>query len=156
MNIELIPVCEENYRAVMALKVKDDQRRFVAPNILSLVQAAYEPQMYPLAVCANGAPVGLILYDFDRDLNGWSMSRFMIDAASQHAGIGGAALKIFLKWFDEKYPDVETLYTSAEVENAVALALYEKNGFVRGAAFEYDVDDMHFTEYRLVRTRAIR
>ena len=142
----------ESYQACMALRVGEAQRRFVAPNIVSLVQAAYEPDMFPMTINLDGEIVGFLLYDFDPDLNGWSMSRFMIDEKHQKRGIGGEALERFLAWFHENHPEADKIYTSAEVDNPVALKLYEKHGFKRGEAFEYDVDDMHLKEYRLCLT----
>lgn len=117
--IKLEAVTQENYQAVLDLTVAENQKDVVAPNWKSLIQAAYEPEVYVLAIVKSDQPVGLILYDFDVEMVGWTMSRLMIDQHFQNQGLGKQAISEFLKFFDEKYPD-ETLYTSAEVDNFVA------------------------------------
>ena len=77
MNIEFREIDRSNYNECIELKVSDEQKRFVASNMYSLVQAAYEPNLYPLGIYKDNDIVGFILYDFDDELNGWSMSRFI-------------------------------------------------------------------------------
>jgi diamine N-acetyltransferase len=115
MNIEFRVIDRTNYNQCIELKTSEEQKRFVASNIFSLVQSAYEPNLYPLGVYKNNKMVGFILYDFDDEINGWSMSRFMIDEKFQNQGIGKVTLKKFIEFFIGKYGHVQ-LYTSAEVE----------------------------------------
>src|SRR5262245_38753883 len=42
MAVTLRPVTRENWRAVARLEVAEGQRQFVAPNVYSLAEAAYE------------------------------------------------------------------------------------------------------------------
>ncbi|MBL8967917.1 MAG: GNAT family N-acetyltransferase [Spirochaetaceae bacterium] len=77
--------------------------------------------MHPLGICLDGEMTGFILYDFDKDLDGWSMSRFLIDRRHQGKGLGRLALKTFLEYSREKRGDVE-LHTSAETSNAPPIA----------------------------------
>ena len=84
MNIELRRIDRNNYNECIELKISEDQKRFVASNMYSLLQAAYEPNLYPLGIYKDNKMVGFILYDFDDELNGWSMSRFMIDKKYQN------------------------------------------------------------------------
>lgn len=149
MNIEFRAIDRSNYNQCINLKISEEQKRFVAPNILSLVQSAYEPNLYPLGVYKNDEIVGFILYDFDDELNGWSMSRFMIDEKFQNQGIGKVALNKFIEFFIEKYGHIQ-LYTSAEVDNAVAIKLYESVGFEKKEAFEYEVDGVNYKEFRMI------
>lgn len=150
MEITFRPIDRSSYNACIDLKVNEDQKRFVAPNIYSLVQAAYEPNLYPLAIYDESQMIGFILYDFDEELNGWSMSRFMIGSSFQNCGYGKQALKQFLSYFKEKYPDVTKLYTSAEVDNEVAISLYKKAGFQEGEVFEYEAGGERYREIRMV------
>ena len=149
MDISLRPIDRNNYNECISLHTGEGQERFVAPNICSLVQAAYEPDLYPLAIYRDETMVGFLLYDFDWELGGWSMSRLMVDARYQKQGIGSLALERFLKLFFRKHGKVP-LYTSAEVDNSAALALYEKAGFVRGETFTYEVDGSVYTEVRML------
>lgn len=152
MTIEMREINRSNYEECIALKVRKDQENFVASNIRSLVEAAYEPELHPLAVYHDHQMIGFVLYDFDEDIKGWSMSRFMIGEQFQHLGYGKAALKAFLAYFKETYPDVDTLYTSAEVENGIAIHLYEAYGFQRQDVFSYTYGGMTYTEIRMKLT----
>lgn len=149
MNIEFRKIDKTNYCDCIKLKVSEKQERFVASNMFSLVQTACESNLYPLGIYYNDKMVGFLLYDFDDELNGWSMSRFMIDKNYQKQGIGKVALKKFLEFFVQKYGHIQ-LYTSAEVDNIVAILLYEKMGFNQGEVFEYEVFGVHYQEVRMI------
>ncbi len=146
--IEFKPIDRTNYNECINLKVAEAQKNFVAPNLFSLVQAAYEPDFYPLGIYEEGKMVGFILYDFDYELNGWSMSRFMVGEEYQSKGIGKAALKAFIDFFIHKHGRL-SLYTSAEVDNSVAIALYEKGGFEKQEVFEYESGGRTYREIRM-------
>lgn len=150
MKITLRPIDRSNYNQCIRLKVRDDQKDFVAPNEYSLVQAAYEPDLYPLGIYDGNEMVGFILYDFDEEINGWSMSRFMIDESLQGRGYGKAAIKEFIRFFKEKYPNERKIYTSAEVDNHIAIYLYESIGFVKGEVFSYEFYGKAYHEVRMV------
>ncbi len=149
MSIEFRVIDKSNYNQCIKLKTSEEQKRFVATNIFSLVQSAYESNLYPLGVYKNDKMVGFILYDFDDEINGWSMSRFMIDEKFQNQGIGKAALNKFIKFFIEKYDHIQ-LYTSAAVDNIIAINLYEGMGFEKKEVFEYEVDGVTYKEFRMV------
>ena len=149
MNIEFKIIDKTNYMECIGLSVKPSQKKFVASNTFSLVQAAYEPDLYPLGIYCDNQMVGFILYDLDEEIGGWSMSRFMIDEKYQNQGIGKVALQKFIEFFINKYGH-ERLYTSAEVDNPVAIALYKKAGFEKGEVFEYEVGGIWYKEVRMV------
>ena len=149
MDINLRKIDRSNYQECIDLKVAQSQVRYVAPNMFSLVQAAYEPDMCPLGVYNKGKMIGFILYDFDRDLNGWSMSRFMIDEKYQNSGFGKRALEVFLDYFKENHKSDE-IYTSAETDNNVAISLYENFGFKNIGKFEYESGGNKYVEYRML------
>ncbi|RDY25638.1 GNAT family N-acetyltransferase [Romboutsia weinsteinii] len=149
MNIEFKAIDRSNYDKCIKLKTSERQKRFVASNMFSLVQSAYEPNLYPLGVYKDNKMVGFILYDFDDELNGWSMSRFMIDEKFQNQGIGKATLQKFIEFFIERYGHVE-LYTSAEVDNTIAINLYENIGFKKREVFEYEYGGVTYRELRMV------
>ncbi|MDU0403696.1 Spermine/spermidine acetyltransferase [Lactococcus lactis] len=125
MEITLRKVTDKNYQAISDLSVDQSQNLWVAPNSKTLLQAAYEPELNVMAIYQEENPVGLLLYDYDTDMGGWTLSRFMIDKHHQHKGIGRIALNKFLIFFHNKYP-TEKLYTSAETDNFPA-KLYMSN-----------------------------
>ena len=150
MNIEFKQIDRTNYNECIELTLNEEQKKFVASNMFSLVQAAYESNLYPLAIYNESQMIGFILYDFDEELNGWSMSRFMIGSSFQNCGFGKQALKQFLLFFKENYPDVLKLYTSAEVDNMTAIELYKRAGFKEENIFEYEAGGIQYKEIRMM------
>ena len=145
MNITFKPITTENYMACIDLKVTSEQEDFVASNVFSLAQAAYEPGLYPLGIYKDDVMVGFLLYDFDYEMNGWTMSRFMIDEKHQNQRIGSVALEKFIRLFYAKH-GLLTLHTSVVVTNVSTIRLYEKFGFVKGKEFSYEAGGKTFRE----------
>lgn len=94
--------------------------------------------------------IGFLLYDYDEELNGWSFSRFMIDIKYQNKGFGRKALEKFLEYFQSKFPN-KSLYTSVEIDNDIAIKLYQKYGFVIKSSFEYAIEDVTYKEFRMIK-----
>ncbi|MFJ7637888.1 GNAT family N-acetyltransferase [Peribacillus sp. NPDC097225] len=149
MNIEFKVIDQSNYNECIKLRLHKEQENFVASNIFSLVQSAYEPDLYPLGVYCDNKMVGFILYDFDYELNGWSMSRFMIDVNDQNKGIGKMVIQKFIEFFINKYGHVP-LYTSASVDNQIAIALYEQFGFERKEVIEYEAGGRKHKDFKML------
>ncbi|MCL2113533.1 MAG: GNAT family N-acetyltransferase [Streptococcaceae bacterium] len=150
MKISLRQVNRENYQALIDLKVSEEQQNFVAPNWRSLLHAAYEPELNLLAIYKDEAAVGLLLYDFDEKMGGWTLSRLMIDHSYQQQGIASQALAQFLAFFKKEYLK-QDIYTSAELDNSVAQNLYEKFGFEKQETFSYENGGMTFHEVKMVK-----
>ena len=112
MQINLIPINEENREAVLALSVREDQP-FVASNKASLRQyeeaEAEAPGVArPFAIYADGRLVGFCMFVFDpeeedEDDRYW-LWRFMIDKNEQGKGYGQAALQEIIKYFKKTAP----------------------------------------------------
>lgn len=149
MQIDLRVIDRTNYMECIQLEVLKEQETFVATNMFSLIQAAYEPELYPLGVYNGNKMVGFILYDFDYEINGWSMSRFMIDKNHQNQGIGACALQKFIKLFSNKH-GAKLLYTSVSLENHNVISLYEKHGFEKREPFEYEHGGKTYKELRML------
>lgn len=150
MNINFKEIDKSNYNTCINLKVADHQKDYVASNAISLVQAFYEEELYPIGIYNDEEMVGFILYDYDKELEGWSFSRFMIDINHQNKGYGSKALEKFLEFFHNKYEE-ENLYTSVEIDNEVAMKLYEKYGFNKKDSFEYKIGNTVYKEFRMLK-----
>lgn len=150
MNINFKEIDKSNYNSCINLKVADHQKDYVASNAISLVQAFYEDELYPIGIYNDEEMVGFILYDYDKELEGWSFSRFMIDINHQNKGYGSKALEKFLEFFHNKYEE-ENLYTSVEIDNKVAMKLYEKYGFNKKDSFEYKIGNTVYKEFRMLK-----
>lgn len=150
MNINFKEIDKSNYNTCINLKVGEHQKNYVASNAISLVQAFYEEELYPIGIYNDEEMVGFILYDYDKELEGWSFSRFMIDINHQNKGYGSKALEKFLEFFHNKYEE-ENLYTSVEIDNEVAIKLYEKYGFNKKDSFEYKIGNTVYKEFRMLK-----
>lgn len=149
-KIKFKDIDKSNYNKCISLKVGENQKNYVASNMYSLVQASYEDGLYPLGIFNEDEMVGFLLYDYDKELNGWSFSRFMIDIKYQNKGFGRMALKKFLEYFHNKFPN-ESLYTSVEIDNYIAIKLYQKYGFEIKSSFEYTIEDVIYKEFRMIK-----
>ena len=135
MNITLRPIDDSNREAVLALTVREDQP-FVAPNDVSLRQAAETNEKYPgvarpFGIYADDKLVGFCMFVFapqaeDEDDRYW-LWRFMIDKSEQGKGYGQAALAEIVRYF--KTNGADRLFLSTEPENERGLHLYHKAGF---------------------------
>jgi len=139
-----------NYWDCMALTVDDSQVHFVADNKQSLVEAAYEENLYPLGIYCGETMVGFVLYDYDDTLPGWSMSRFMIGKQYQGKGYGKKAALAFLSYFKKEH-NADKLYISVSLKNTVARKMYSDIGFQEVKEIEYTFLDMHFREMQMVK-----
>jgi diamine N-acetyltransferase len=125
--VSLHPITRDNWRAVVALKTRDDQRGFVASNVYSLAQAAYETEFTPRAIRAGDTLVGFTLFGCETPDTAWVV-RLMIDAAYQHRGYGRGAMHLILAELRCRL-GVRRIRLSFEPENSVAEALYRSLGF---------------------------
>ncbi|MFT8349759.1 GNAT family N-acetyltransferase [Clostridium saccharoperbutylacetonicum] len=150
MEIKFREIDKSNYNTCVSLKVGEHQTNYVASNAFSLVQSFYENELYPLGIYNGDEMIGFLLYDYDEELKGGSFSRFMIDIKHQNKGFGSKTLEKFFDFFHNKYPN-ENLYTSAEIDNEVAIKLYEKYGFSKMDSFEYTVGDITYKEFRMLK-----
>ncbi|MCA8910459.1 MAG: GNAT family N-acetyltransferase [Planctomycetes bacterium] len=129
-KIELQPVSASNYAAVLALDVKADQRGFVAPNVKSIADSKIWPTHYPLAILADGEPVGFCMWGQDPDDGHFHIPRLMIDAKHQRKGFGRAAALELVKLVASQ-PGCDAILLSFMPANTGAEALYASIGFKR-------------------------
>jgi diamine N-acetyltransferase len=127
--ITLEPITRDNLRAVLRLTPRDDQENFVASNAVSVAQVYVEPDWTPLAIAADGEPVGFVLYGRDHDTGVDWIIRFMIDQHHQGKGYGRAGLRAVLERL-RALPDHKETRLSYVPGNAVAEGLYRAMGFV--------------------------
>lgn len=148
--MEFREIDRSNYLECMALTVDDSQANFVADNKQSLVEAAYEDNLYTFGIYHEETMVGFVLYDYDDTIPGWSMSRFMIGKQYQGKGYGKKAVVEFLDYFKRKHT-ADKLYISVSLENTVARKMYSDIGFKELKEIEYTFLDMHFKEMQMIK-----
>lgn len=95
----------------MLFTVHESQQHFVADNKRSLVEATFEDELYTLVIYDGDKMIGFILYNYDWNFLGWSMSRFMIDQKYQGKGYGKRTALKFSDYFKKKH-DADKIYIS--------------------------------------------
>lgn len=95
--VTLREITADNVRAICALETKEEQRRFVAPNAVSIAQAHFEPSAQFLAIHAGETPVGFVMWRPEDEENPCFLWRLMIDRRHQARGYGRAALALLIE-----------------------------------------------------------
>ena len=156
--IHLEKIDAGNVWDVIDLKVRRDQKTFVASNDVSIIQAysaiGTACNAYPFAIMNGKKPVGFLMvgyneaamYDFYGDVkapevlrNNYSVWRLMIGKQYQGRGYGREALKLALE-FVRTFPSgkADCCSLSYEPENEVAKKLYHSMGFVENGEMDGD------------------
>ncbi|GHE29499.1 spermidine acetyltransferase [Streptosporangium violaceochromogenes] len=127
-EVRIEPVTVDNYIAVIDLRVGEDQREFVAPNVRSLADAWAYPTARPYAIVDGAEPVGFtLLYPSPDDSRTVTVVRFMIDHRFQGRGLGGAGLEAVLA--RARADGCQRVRLSVAPHNEVARRLYASAGF---------------------------
>ncbi|MEU4804816.1 GNAT family N-acetyltransferase [Actinosynnema sp. NPDC023587] len=125
--MRLEPVTEDNYRAVIALEVHEEQRSFVATNLKSIADSwIHRPRMEPLALYSGDDLVGFTLL-FREQPHDLHIVRFMIDRRAQGRGLGRKGLAAIAEV--ARAERRTRLSLSLVPGNAVARGLYKAFGF---------------------------
>lgn len=142
--MELKKVDLSNVWELTKLKVKDEQKNFVAPNNISIIEAYATIQSgyiaLPFGIYEEERYVGFLMlgYDTNGDENepeivrhNYCIWRFMIDEKYQGLGYGKKAMECVMTYI-KTFPCGEAKYCwlSYEPENKDAKALYSKFGFI--------------------------
>ena len=141
--VTLTEINEKNWLDYVNLSVADEQKRFLdsAVGILARGYAYRASRARVIGIAADGVPVGLALMkDLDEDPSCYDLQQFMIDQRFQGRGYGTEALRLILSELER-----ERKYGCAEVcvkrEDAAALRVYEKLGFVDTGYVDPDAPD---------------
>lgn len=141
--VTLRKITGENLWEIVALKVGESQRHFVADNTRSLLEAYVAitngGTALPFGIYAGDTPVGFLMISYgcgdwpDAPAiahDNYSLWRFMIDERYQGQGYGRAALAEALR-FIRTLPcgPAACCWLSYEPENNVARKLYASFGF---------------------------
>jgi len=135
LNVHLVEVSAETWRACANLRVAPEQRAFVADVSHYLCLCAYEDTWHPLAAIVDGVVVGFAMWGVDDDGSRW-IGGVVIDEQHQGKGIG-RALMLALREQLASEPGCVNVALSYDPDNTVARALYRSLGFVETG----EVDD---------------
>jgi len=136
---EIRPVTINNWEELINLKVRDDQRDFVASNLYSIAESQFGEDipgeghwdMFPYGIYENEKPVGFLMLSFNYGYTKFQgfIHRLMVDQKFQGKGYG----KFGLDWMLDQYrkdEGIKTVAISYEPKNEVAHKLYASLGFV--------------------------
>lgn len=139
MDISLRPVTKDNYEAICELKVTEEQKQYVASNLWSLVEAAFNDGYQTRAIYLDDEPVGFFMWVYE-DHHKISIWRFMVDQNFQQKNIGRTALQMLLTELKalEGLKEIEICYYP---QNPVAKDFYASFGFVE-VGLDDEGDDM--------------
>ena len=137
MSITLKPVTAENWRALIKLKVREDQTQFVASNLYSIAESqfGYEDEghwdFYPFGGYVGGEPVGFVMYCFNFKHSRFQafIMRLMVDERFQGKGYGREIMQRVLDVFRAN-EQIKNVGISYEPHNEGARKLYASLGFV--------------------------
>ena len=134
---EIHPVTKENWEALIALKVREDQRQFVASNLYSIAESQFGDDFdghwdfFPFGIFDDEAPVGFLMYGLNlvHPTRQAFIIRLMVDEKFQGKGYGRFGMQKMLEIFraDER---IRMVGISYEPENEGARKLYAGLGFV--------------------------
>jgi len=127
-NVSLRRITAKTVRAICDLTVSDSQKRFVAPNAISIAQAYFSKNAWFRAIYAGETPVGFVmLWEYPKR-GAYYLGRFMIDAKHQGRGYGRKALDLVIKRV-KKRPRAKALILFVVRAEGGAEAFYKKFGF---------------------------
>ncbi len=136
MSIVLKPLERATWRKVALLPLRRGQRRFVAPNVLSIAQAYVERGSEPRAAWLGDRPVGFVMFRREPEDGEWWINRLMVASRHQGKGYGRAILQAAIAEMAVRH-DARRIFISWVPENAVAEALYLNCGFVKDGRVLY-------------------
>jgi len=145
---EIRPVTKDNWQKLIKLKVRDDQKHFVASNVYSIAQAQFGDEyeghwdLHPFGIYEGDTPVGFLMYalNFEHPQQQAYIQRLMVDEKFQGQGYGKFGMEWMLELFrvDERIKEVSISY---EPENEGARKLYASLGFTEtGRIIEEEVE----------------
>lgn len=126
--IHLESVTAANWQAVIALRVREDQRNFVASNLFSLAESRFYPELVPMGIYAGDELAGFLMYGLDPETSRYWLVRLMIDERFQGKGYAREAMRQVLDVM-AALPGCDRVYLSYEPENHHAARLYAALGF---------------------------
>ncbi|MFI7366299.1 GNAT family N-acetyltransferase [Streptomyces sp. NPDC050149] len=136
-RVTLREVGDENWREVADIVPLDDQRSH-APAMAAryLLLSMHEDTWNSLAVYADDAVVGHVMWGLDEDGSHW-IGGMLIDGAEQGKGLGRAVLLTMSGWLAAQ-EGCWTIRLAYQPANTVAERLYTSLGFVPTGALDGD------------------
>ena len=143
--LKLKKINRKNIGELLKLEVFDNQKSFVAPNNISIIEAylaiVENGHVFTFGIYNDDVPVGFLMIGFDVNSDdadapkiakgNYNIWRLMIDKKFQGKGFGKKAMDLALE-FVNTFPcgTAKYCWLSYESDNDVARQLYKSVGFV--------------------------
>lgn len=127
--IKLREMSKTNFLPVINLKLSEEDRGMVAPNMYSLAEAYCDKKSIAKAITIDDIIIGFIMYEYDKKKKQGHIARLMIATEFQGKGYGTKALSIVLKEIN-KQKGSKRIDISYRPDNEKARKCYEKLGFI--------------------------
>lgn len=141
-TIMLKPITVENWEIAADLLVKPEQEDFLTPNVKSIAESKFHPELMPLGIFANGNMVGFSMHAVTPEDNQLWIVRFMIAAEHQGKGYGTLALRKLLARLAVEHRDREHANIGYHTQNSAAERLYLAAGGERMGAAPWGGDEL--------------
>ncbi len=150
--ITLVPLNRDNLFDVIKLSetLTEEQKKCVAPNVISIAQAYVNPQAWPNAIYDDDKLVGFVMLALsdddipEDDQPSYFLWRFMIKKDEQSKGYGKQVLDLLIKKAREDHQ--KYLYTSCHIEGDMPYQFYMRYGFIDTHMFD---DGEEILKYKL-------
>jgi ribosomal-protein-alanine N-acetyltransferase len=137
--VTLRDVTADDRRGLLDLRVARDQRRFVGEVAGYLAICLLEMTWQPLAIHADGALVGFVMWARSPEDGGYWIGGFQIDRRSQRRGYGRSALVALIEALRAK-PECREIMLTCLPGNDAARRLYASLGFTEtGEMLEHEL-----------------
>jgi RimJ/RimL family protein N-acetyltransferase len=136
MDVRLAPAGPELRERLLALAPRPEQERFAGRLTETLPAAEADPEREPVAILADGEPVGFFVLhrgpeagELAPDRRDVLLRAFLVDARAQGRGVATRALAALPDFVAERLPGVHRIVLSVNVKNPVAIRTYARAGF---------------------------
>lgn len=129
--IRLVPLDADNWEEAANLTLRDHQIAFIAPNVASIAESRFHPELRPIAVYAGDAMIGFAMYARSNHDGQYWIYRFMIDQRYQRQGFGLRSMLVLIDHI-RALPNVPEVNIAYDDHNEPARQLYLRAGFIEG------------------------
>lgn len=137
-NVFLREITEETVIDFFKLKVSESQKKFVAPNEISIAQAYFSDKAWFRGIYADDTPVGFIMVSIDKEKEEYFLWRLLIGENFQKKGYGKKAVLQLIDFLKSEY-SAKKLLVSCVPQAGGPEPFYAKLGFIPTG--EYDGDE---------------
>ena len=143
--LKLKKINRKNVGEILKLELFDNQKSFVAPNNISIIEAyiaiTENNDVFTFGIYKDDTPIGFLMIGFDVNSDdegapriakdNYNIWRLMIDKKFQGKGFGKKAMNLALE-FVNTFPcgTAQYCWLSYESDNDIARQLYQSVGFV--------------------------